>query len=41
LLMKNLLEMSEFLKNKYFFNENSHSYNLILEKDDFLKKKMS
>jgi hypothetical protein len=28
--------MSEFLKNKSFFNEKSPSYILIPEKDDFL-----
>jgi hypothetical protein len=31
--------MSEFLKNKYFFNEKSSSYNYIPEKDEFLKVK--
>jgi hypothetical protein len=29
----------EFLKNRYFFNEKSPSYNLIPEKNDFLKEK--
>jgi hypothetical protein len=37
LLKEDSLKMSEFLKNKYFFNEKSPSYNLIPEKDDFLK----
>jgi hypothetical protein len=31
--------MSEFLKNKYFFNEISPSYILIPENYDFLKEK--
>jgi hypothetical protein len=39
LLKENPLKMPEFLKNKYFFNEKSPSYNLIPEKDDFLKVK--
>jgi hypothetical protein len=38
-LKKNPLKMSEFLKNKYFFNEISHK--LILENDNFLKGKWS
>jgi hypothetical protein len=33
--------MSEFLKNKYFFNEKSPSYVLIPEKDDFLGNSQS
>jgi hypothetical protein len=39
LLKENPLKMTEFLKNKYFFNEKSPSYYLIPEKDDFLKGK--
>jgi hypothetical protein len=39
LLKENSLEMSKFLKNKYFFNGKSPSYNLIPEKDDFLREK--
>jgi hypothetical protein len=41
LLKKNPLKMSEFLKNKYFFNENSPSYILIPENDNFVKGKNS
>jgi hypothetical protein len=33
--MENPLKMFEFLKNKYFFNEKSPSFNLIPEKDVF------
>jgi hypothetical protein len=36
LLKKNPLKMYEYLKNKYFFNEKSPSYNIIPEKDDVL-----
>jgi hypothetical protein len=39
LLKGNPLKMSEFLRNKYFFNEKSPSFILIPEKDDFLKEK--
>jgi hypothetical protein len=38
-LIENPLKTSQFLKNKYFFNEKSSSYNLIPEKDDFLNRK--
>jgi hypothetical protein len=41
LLKKNHLKMSEFLKNKYFFNEKSPSYILIPEIDDFLGNSQS
>jgi hypothetical protein len=39
LLKENPLKMSEFEKNKYFFNEKSPSFILIPEKDDSLKGK--
>jgi hypothetical protein len=39
LLKENRLKMSEFLKNKYFFNGKSPSCILIPENDDFLKEK--
>jgi hypothetical protein len=39
LLKENPIKMSGFLKHKYFFNKNSPSYNLIPEKDDFLRGK--
>jgi hypothetical protein len=39
LLKENPLKKAEFLKNKYFFNGKSPRYNLIPEKDDFLKGK--
>jgi hypothetical protein len=37
--MQSLVVLSEFLKNKYFFNEKSPSYILISEKDEFVKGK--
>jgi hypothetical protein len=37
-LKENPLKMSEFLKNKYFFNEKSPSYILILKKTSFSKE---
>jgi hypothetical protein len=39
LFKENPLKISEFLKNKYFFNEKSPIYILILEKDVFFKEK--
>jgi hypothetical protein len=36
---ENPLKMTEFLKNKYFFNEISPRYILIPENDDFPKGK--
>jgi hypothetical protein len=39
LLNENPLKMSEFLKNKYFFNEISPSSILFPKDDDFLKGK--
>jgi hypothetical protein len=39
LLKKNPIKKSEFLKNKYFFNEISSRYILIPENEDFLKGK--
>jgi hypothetical protein len=41
ILKDNPLKMSEFLRNKCFSNEKSPYYNLIPEKDDFLKEKCS
>jgi hypothetical protein len=39
MLKDNPLKMSEFLRKKCFLNEKSPYYNLIPEKDDFLKGK--